>query len=392
MTDQAGRPGRARPPTGGNARRVALDVLDRIDAGGAFANIVLGHALAGSGLSERDRRFVTHLVYGTTRMRRACDFLVDRYLTRSPRPRVRNALRLGAYQLAFADVAPHAAVAETVAVVPRSARGLVNAVLRKVARSVSNAVEWPDDATRLSVPDWVLGRLTQDLGTEQALAALEAMNLPAEVTTRDDGYVQDAASQQVAAAVPAEPGDRVLDVCAAPGGKTTALAAAGAFVVAGDLHTGRLGLVRDNAGRLGVDDAALALVAADGAAPPWRNDAFDHVLVDAPCSGLGTLRRRPDLRWRVEEEAVKRLAELQQRMLLATARKVRPGGTLTYSVCTLTSAESLEVDSVIASEHNDLVPLSRPPSPWETWGRGAILLPQSASTDGMCLFRYRRAA
>lgn len=373
-------------------RRVALDALGRIEEGAAYSNLVLGPVLARSGLDARDRRFVTNLVYGTLRMRRACDFLVDRFLSRPATPRVRNALRMGAYQLAFAEVAPHAAVSETVAVAPRPARGLVNAVLRRVADAVGGdgSAGWPDEATRLSVPDWVLRRLVTDLGHDRAVGALEAMNQPAEVWVRDDGYVQDPASQQVAHAVPAHPGDLVLDACAAPGGKATALAAAGARVVAADVRPSRLGLIAANVRTLGQTGAVL-VAAADATEPPWKDGAFDHVLVDAPCSGLGTLRRRADLRWRVEEGSVARLARLQRRMVSSIARTVRPGGTLSYSVCTLTAAETLEVDGVMAEEHPELVPLARPPAPWEPWGRGAILLPQTAGTDGMCLFRYRRA-
>src|SRR4029453_12102197 len=157
--------------------------LDRID-GGAYANLVLSGALERSGLSRADRRFVTDLVYGTTRMRRACDYLVDRFLARPVEGRVRNALRLGAYQLVFAGVPAHAAVGETVEAAPRRARGLVNAVLRRVADVPAGG---PDDATRLSVPDWVLDRLTKDLGPADAAAALAAMNEPATVTQRADG-------------------------------------------------------------------------------------------------------------------------------------------------------------------------------------------------------------
>jgi 16S rRNA (cytosine967-C5)-methyltransferase len=423
------------------ARRVALDALDRIDAEGAYANLALRPVLDKAGLSPRDRHFVTELVYGTTRQRRACDFLVDRFLTQPTSGRVRNALRLGAYQLAFARLPAHAAVGETVEVVPRSARGLVNAVLRRVAKPAEGEVEWPDDATRLSYPDWVVDRLCTDLGHGRAMAALEAMNEPATVTERDDGYVQDPASQQVAAAVEARAGDRVLDVCAAPGGKATAIARSGAWVVAADVRPSRLELVQANAARLApgqegvpVADAVeppllltsgpglgsgsltgdawtdearlppgargragegrgrLAIAAADGTNPPWRAGAFGWALVDAPCSGLGTLRRRADLRWRVDENAVERLAELQRRLVAATVPLVRPGGVLVYSVCTLTDAESLGVDEHIAVAHPELVPLDPLGAPWEPWGRGAILLPQTAGTDGMCLFRYRRLA
>jgi 16S rRNA (cytosine967-C5)-methyltransferase len=361
-------------------------VLERIDAGGAYANLVLSAALDRSGLADADRRFVTELVYGTTRRRRACDHLVDRFLARPVDGRVRNALRLGAYQLAFAGVAPHAAVGETVEVAPRPARGLVNAVLRRVADA---PVVWPDEATRLSVPDWVFDELTATLGSDRAVAALEVMNEPATVTERADGYVQDEASQRVAAAVEAAAGERVLDLCAAPGGKATALAATGARVVAADVRPARAALVAGNAARTGA--AGVAVVAADGTRPPWRAGSFDRVLVDAPCSGLGTLRRRADLRWRVEPEAVPRLAALQRRLMAAAADLVRPGGVLVYSVCTLTTDESVGVDEWLAAERPDLVPLDLPGAPWEPWGRGAVLLPQTAGTDGMCLFRYRRA-
>jgi 16S rRNA (cytosine967-C5)-methyltransferase len=379
-------PSRRRPPS---SRAVALDVLDRIDDEGAYANLALTGALDRSGLGRADRGFVTDLVYGTTRMRRACDYLADRFLARPVDGRVRNALRLGAYQLAFAGVAPHAAVGETVEVAPRPARGLVNAVLRRVADAPTTT--WPDDATRLSVPDWVLAELTAALGAERAEAAVATMNEPATVSERPDGYVQDPGSQAVATAVGAQPGERVLDLCAAPGGKATALAAAGARVVGADLRVRRAQLVQGNAERVGVAER-LAVVVADGTRPPWPAGTFDRVLVDAPCSGLGTLRRRADLRWRVEPDAVERLATLQRGLLAAAADLVRPGGTLVYSVCTLTTGESTGVDGWLAAERPDLVPVPSPGEPWEPWGRGAILLPQAAGTDGMCLFRYVRDA
>jgi 16S rRNA (cytosine967-C5)-methyltransferase len=116
------------------------------------------------------------------------------------------------------------------------------------------------------------------------------------------------------------------------------------------------------------------------------------VVVDAPCSGLGTLRRRPDLRWRVDPAAIDRLADLQRRLLAAAAGLVRPGGSLVYSVCTLTAAESTGIDGWLAGERPDLAPTEPPGEPWAPWGRGAILLPQAAATDGMCLFRYVRGA
>jgi len=364
-----------------DARAVAYEVLRRIEDDGAYANLVLGPALERSGLDERDRGFVTELVYGVTRMRRACDFHVDRFVLRGIDPPTRTLLRLGAYQLHFLRVPSHAAVSATVDAAPRKTKGFVNAVLRRVATA---PVTWPDDATRLSYPDWVVDRLVADLGPDEALAALESMDERAEATPRADGYVQDLASQWVAEAVGARPGERVADVCAAPGGKATVLAASGAEVVAADLSPVRADLVRDNVARLG---SSATVVAADARNPPFPERSFDRVLVDAPCSGLGVLRRRPDARWRVEPAAVDRLATLQREILDAAIRLIRPNGSLVYSVCTLTSAETLQIDSWLADLHPVLRPLPPLPAPWQRHGRGALLLPQSAGTDGMFLLR-----
>lgn len=363
-----------------SARHLALDALDRIERDGAYANLLLPELLGRSGLEARDRHFTTELVYGTTRMRRACDFLVDRFLTRDLDLRVRNALRLGAYQLHMLGMPPHAAVGETVEVAPKAARGLVNAVLRRVA---DHPVVWPDDATRLSYPDWIVAALTTDLGTEAAVAALEIMNTAPPVTERADGYVQDRASQWVAEAVDAQPGERVADVCAAPGGKATMLAATGAWVVAADMRQARIGLVRANA-------PELPVVVADAARPPFPPASFDRVLVDAPCSGLGALRRRPDARWRIDAASPDRLAAVQRRLVDAAVTLLRPGGTLFFSVCTLTGAESHGIDEHLAATHPELEPTGAPVEPWVVHGRGARLLPQSADTDGMYLLRLRR--
>ena len=362
------------------AREVALDALDRVERDGAYANLLLPELLSRTGLEARDRHFATELVYGTTRMRRACDLLVDRFLTRELDLRVRNALRLGAYQLHFLQMPPHAAVGETVGIAPKPARGLVNAVLRRVA---DNPVTWPDEATRLSYPDWIVDRLTADLGHDDAVAALEVMNTAPPVTERADGYVQDLASQWVAEAVGALPGDRVADLCAAPGGKATALAATGATVIAADIRKARVGLIRSNG-------PGLPLVAADAARPPFRAGSLDRVLIDAPCSGLGTLRRRPDARWRIDAESPERLAAVQRALVDAAVPLVRPGGTLVYSVCTLTDAETVAIDRHVAQVHPDLEPVDPPATPWRPHGRGAVLLPQDADTDGMFLLRLRR--
>ena len=179
---------------GSSARQVAFDTLKRIDHKGAFANLVLDAELKRSDLQDQDRRFATQLVYGTTRMRRACDFLVDRFTMREVDPAVRTLLRLGAYQLHYLSTPDHAAVDATVGLASKKARGFVNAVLRKVATA---SVEWPSDAIRLSYPDWLVERLIDDHGRDDALAMLERMNVEPSVHERSDGYVQDPASQWV---------------------------------------------------------------------------------------------------------------------------------------------------------------------------------------------------
>lgn len=362
-----------------DARRVALDALIRIEEQDAYANLALGAILERSKLDARDRGFVTELVYGVTRMRRACDFLIDRFTMRPLDVPTRILLRLGAYQLHFLRVPAHAAVSATVEIAPGRTRGLANAVLRRIAEA---PVEWPDDATRLSYPDWLVERLVTDLGADDALAALAVMDEPPEVTERPDGYVQDQASQWVAEVVGAHPGDVVADVCAAPGGKATAM---DGTVHATDLSPVRAGLVRDNAARLG---RSVTVVAADARRPPYRPATFDRVLVDAPCSGLGVLRRRPDARWRVDGSAIERLAALQREILEGAIPLLKPGGTLVYSVCTLTAAETLDIDAWLAGAHPELVAQPPPGGPWRPHGRGALLLPQAAGTDGMAVFRY----
>ncbi|HUP71297.1 MAG TPA: transcription antitermination factor NusB [Acidimicrobiales bacterium] len=386
----ADRPGRY---GGGNsARAVAIDAMVRIEEG-AYANLIVPELLAASDLATRDRAFATNLVYGATRMRRSCDWLVDRFVDRPLEPVVRAVLRLGAYQLVFLHTPPHAGVSAMVEVAPTRAKGLVNAVLRKVAADPSP--HWPDAATRLSYPDWIIRRLAVDLGMNEAEAALEQMNVAAEVTERDDGYVQDPASQEVAAQVGAAAGDRVVDLCAAPGGKATAMASAMSrapvepgLVIAADSSVHRARLVASNVDRLGSPN--VAVVVADGRRPPFAAGTIDRVLVDAPCSGLGVLRRRPDARWRINADDVDRLAELQRQLLSGAITLLRPGGILVYSVCTLTLAETADIDNWLAGAYPELVTLPPPGPPWAPLARGARLLPQSAGTDGMFLLKLRR--
>jgi 16S rRNA (cytosine967-C5)-methyltransferase len=366
---------------GDDPRRVALRALRRIDEG-AFANLVLPPLLERSDLDERDRHFATELTYGTTRMRRACDWLVDRFVTRPVDPDVRNALRLGAYQLEHLKTPPHAAVSSTVDVAPGRARGFVNAVLRKVAGAPRP--EWPDLATELSYPDWIVERLSADLGADDARAALMAMNEPRPPTVRADGYVQDTASQWVAAAADADGASLAVDTCAGPGGKATALGAE--RVLAFDVQPHRAALVAANATRHRHPEVHTAI--ADGRSVPLPRRCADRVLVDAPCSGLGVLGRRADARWRVGSADVDRLAMLQRELLAEALDLVRSGGLVVYSACTLTRAETVDIDSWLFDEHAEFRAVP-PPAPWTAIRRGGRVLPQDHGTDGMYVLRLR---
>jgi len=377
----------------GDPRRLAISALVRIDTEGAFANVVLPKMLEDSGLDSRDRGFVTELVYGSTRRRRALDHVVDRYLMSDPPPTARAALRLGAYQLIELGTPAHAAVSATVSAAPKRFRGLVNAVLRKVAIAAEAGISYPDAAVELSYPDWVVEILRHDLGDGPAEDALRTMNKAASVHRREDGYIQDPSSQLVAAAVPAATGSLVLDMCAAPGGKATALAGRGATVVAADLRPSRVGLIATNRVALALEH--LHPVVADGLQPPFRGAVFDAVIVDAPCSGLGALRRRPDARWRIQPSDVGNLAELQAALLTQAAALVKPGGSLVYSVCTLTDAETIgpirEVTASGALDGFETAPVGEGEWQPRAGTNSAMLLPGD-DHDGMALAVWRRTA
>jgi 16S rRNA (cytosine967-C5)-methyltransferase len=368
-------------------------------------------------------------------------------------PVVRAALRMGAYQLTE-GVPAHAAVGETVTAVASrapAARGYVNGVLRAVARA---GPEWPwpggdgVDAlgVRYSQPDWMVEMLLAQFATDTARAVMASADTAPAVTLRvnprratpdsveaelvaagvrvergkllpdalvatglgdvgalaavRDGRAtpQDQASQAVARLIAARVGGaplgpqvRVLDVAAAPGGKATGIAertADGTLVVAGDLN-------RSRAGRIGITTTRLGLpgivpVVADGRQPPVRSASFDAVLVDAPCSGLGVLRRRPDARWRVDPADVETLASLQRELLTAVADTVRPGGVLVYAVCTFSDAETRGVDTWAADHLAGFRAIAPPGPPWRPHGRGALLLPSDADTDGMFVLVLER--
>jgi 16S rRNA (cytosine967-C5)-methyltransferase len=362
------------------ARSAAFEVVRRVFEHEAYADRVLVTATAG--LAERDRALAQQIAYGTVQRVRVLDHAIDRIGRRPVRkldPPVLAALRIGAFQLAFLDGVPaHAAVNESVELVRRSrlerAVPFTNAVMRRLSREVRELIEaLPDGALRLSYPDWVADVWRRDLGPEEAVALMKAQNEAPETVVRlvrgeiegeptdvpgayrvarvDEAalaegriWPQSRGSVLAGLAVGSREDERILDLCAAPGGKATQLAGA---VVAVEKHQGRARSLVENVRRLGAD--SVRVVYADALDLPSELTAFDRALVDAPCSGLGVLNSRPDLRWRAEP-----LPELQLALLLAAVERVRPGGSITYSVCTINADENEAVVDAAGLEPDDL--------------------------------------
>ena len=377
------------------ARRAAYAVVRRVLTEGAWADRAL-HGEA-RGLDARDRAFAKQLAFGTVQRRLSLDHLIAERTEGRLEPGVRAALQLGLYQLLFLDrVAAHAAIAEAVELAkPSPGHRVVNAVLRRVQRE---GAELPSDATpagaavRHSHPEWIVRLWWGLLGADEARALLAADNEPAELALRVNplvahdlsdipgrteghtivvdgpfdalahpGYAagaftpQSRASQLVAPLLDPRPGERVLDLCAAPGGKTTHLAALmgdEGEIVAVEKHPGRARALEVTARRMRASSVRVVV----GDATAFRDaDGFDRVLLDPPCSGLGTLRSHPDLRFRVTPRAVALLAAGQDALLAAARRALRPGGRLVYSVCTISPAEErlAAADAVRTYPHKD---------------------------------------
>ena len=396
------------------ARQAAYEVVLRVFEHDAYADRALAGAAAT--LDVRDRALAQQIAYGTVQRVRALDHGIEA-LARRPvaklDPPVRTALRIGAYQLAYlTGVARHAAVNETVELV-RSA-GLVravaftNAVMRRLTVGLRGLLAGlPDGPLKLSYPDWIADVWERDLGRDQALALMRAQNEPAETVVRllrgeidgeptdvpgayrvervDDRalaggriWPQSRGSQLAGHAVGARPGERTLDVCAAPGGKATQLAGE---VVAVEKHEGRARELAANAVRLGATN--VRVVTADALALPGELRGFDRALVDAPCSGLGVLNSRPDLRWRAEP-----LPDLQLALLRAAAERVRPGGAVVYSVCTVNASENEAVVDACGLVVDDLGaewPAFRHPTRPEF----LLTLPHVHRTSGFFVARLR---
>ncbi|MGB5167064.1 MAG: transcription antitermination factor NusB [Acidimicrobiia bacterium] len=397
---------------GVEARVIAATLLHRIVEEGAYSNVVVRTGT--QDLERRNALFVQLLVYTAIRYLDRIDRTIDARVTREVDQIVRSILRIGVAEILFTDGERHAVVDSAVEAtrafdVPR-ASGFVNGVLRNVARHGEPPL--PDgpsgEALRVGVPEWLYRDLVAAYGVDTATAFFEASNLPTRVGVRrrfgdapgtpahgindafildeltghrdaianGDLVVSDPASTAVAAALEPQAGDRILDLAAAPGGKSlhlSDLVGGRGLIVAMDRHERKAAAAQRRTQDLG---ATVQWVVGDAVSPPFGEASFDRVLLDAPCTGLGTLRRRPEIRHRIDEDSAAIAGRLQRRMIEAALALVRPGGRLVYSVCTVTPDETTKVVAGTGS---------RAPAglPGVALDGGLLLAPHLTGTDGM---------
>lgn len=430
------------------ARACAHAVLRRTFEHGAFTDRAFH--VAAAGLDPRERAFAMRLAYGAVQRRATLDHAIEAFAERSIDaldPPLLATLRLGLYELFWLESAPHAVVNDAVELAKRSrGHGLANAVLRRATREGAALLAGLGDATpaaaaiKHSMPKWIVDLWWETLGPDVARALLARANEPAEHSLRANTLVGDAgslaaalalatsvpgdppeavivldrfdahgselwrsgafmpqsrAAMLVAHALDPQPGERVLDLCAAPGAKTThlaALMAATGEIVAVERHAGRARSLRRTLERMGAVNVSVEV--GDAAEPSvYGRVGFDRVLLDPPCSGLGTVQSRPDLRWRASPQALILLAGEQARLLSAAATAVAPGGTLVYSTCTISPAENELQIAAFLDIHVDFAVIDlRPRFPaWAKSGPQVLALPSVQGSDGFFVAALRRA-
>ena len=436
------------------ARDAALGVLVRCRTAQAWADAALAAQLPRDGLTGPEASLCSRIDYGVTQNRLLLDINLGAYCSQKIdhlQPPLAEILRIGAYQILFLDKIPDSAAVDQAVEQAKAngrakAAGLVNAVLRQVSRNKNALPPIPDRdevqylSIRYSHPKWLVKRLLALLGRAEAEAALAAGNAPAPLTVQvnplkanaedltaaleasgvtvrrhpwvpgcleleragdlsalapfraGEFLVQDPAARLVSQIAGVRPGMRVLDVCAAPGGKSFASALQmedRGEILACDLHENKLKRIREGAERLGL--TCIRTEAADGRAfrPEWEG-AFDAVLVDAPCSGLGIIRKKPDIRYK-RPDGLFTLPVIQRAILDNAARYVKPGGTLVYSTCTILPEENQDVTDGFLAEHPDFgrTPFVLPPPVGETGGQ-VTLWPHRHNTDGFYICRMER--
>lgn len=423
------------------ARAAAFDILLRIEREATFSSVLLPHYE--DKLDVKDKGLCHELTLGVLRRKLYLDAIIDRLSNnRSLDVEVRIALQIGLYQLVFLDrVPPHSAINESVELVSRakktSAKSFVNALLRKFQREPIE-LKYSNETERISIstshPRWLVERWIRQFGIDEAAALCEANNrtpplvfrfinndekntehtLSSEGVQKSDFvhgcfraaamsksltdlakgnriYFQDEGSQLVARAVIAEGGTRVLDICAAPGGKTTMIAGdKEKFVVAGDVHSSRAARLAENCAKHNALNVSIIRYDAETALP-FKNESFDVVFVDAPCTGTGTIRHNPEIRYSVAEKDFNELSGKQLRILNNASELTAPGGSLIYSTCSLEEDENEAVCEKFLAENTEFEIAGLDISErFRTADGYARIFPQRDDMDGFFIGKFRR--
>lgn len=439
-----------------NARAIALNILNEIYQEKAYANISLSRHLTKNSLSDQDRRFITELVYGTVKAGDTLLWILKKFINRplgKIEPVIVNILRLGIYQIVFMDKIPSSAACnEAVNLAkkfsnPGSAK-FVNGILRNLIRQPEKyTMPTGNKAAEISVreqhPLWLVKKFIHTFGSEAALALCRFNNTNAPLVLRTNtlkitrkelinelnnsgcevnssdltpegivcskhpalntlkplqnglAQVQDESSMLVAHVLDPKPGDFIIDTCSAPGGKTTHIAALmnnTGTVIAGDIYEHKLKIINENAARLGIDIIETQLLDARQIGDLYPQKA-DKILVDAPCSGLGVLRRKPDSRWNKTEELLYELPPLQLEILHSAAKSVKIGGVLVYSTCTIMPEENQNViDAFLTAQPNFVLDDVHKYLPFKhkSKNRTLQLMPHVDHTDGFFIARLIR--
>ncbi len=431
-----------------NARRVAVTAISRWERDGKYINLELDATLERSALTGADRALAAAIIYGVVERKLTLDAETERLSGRELSrldAETKAAISVGLYQLIYMDkIPPHAAVNETVAAAPQRSRGLVNAVLRRSIREGCKVLlpdREADEAAYLSrlnsVPEWIVRSWIRDYGADAEGIAASANSHPAVTlrvndlrTTQEDllrrfhaegveaeavdvapdmirllsgqkitelyGYseglwfVEDAASRLAALALGARPGEMVADVCAAPGGKSFSVAIDmqnKGKLCSHDLHKNKIRLITSGAERLGI--TIIDAFVRDATKCDGGEGTFDRVLCDAPCSGLGVIAKKPDIRYKNEADVI-RLPEIQYSILSASAKLVKSGGMLVYSTCTLRREENDMIRERFLAETEDFVPYLPEDFPIQTDGGAVTLMPHKHGTDGFYIAGFKR--
>jgi len=436
----------------GNVRDAAFSILWAVENKQAYSNLLLHQTIESYGISAKNRGLLTEITYGTLQHQMTLDYYLEPFLKGKVEPWVKTLLRMSLYQIVYLDRVPtHAVIHEAVEIAKRRGHGgvasLVNGVLRSVQRTgVRSFNTIADPIEKISIetshPAWMIKRWAEQFGLEktremalennkipsqtvrvntvkatvdEAIEMLESEGLeavrskiipeclfvtggqPARTATFEKGFItiQDESSMLPSYALQVEPGMKVLDMCAAPGGKSTHIAEKlgnKGSLLSMDLHPHKVKLIRESADRLG--HSVIETEAGDGKKSVERfgKEQFDRILVDAPCSGLGVIKRKPDIKYTKKEEDFNRLQEIQIELLDQAAQLLKPAGILVYSTCTVDNTENRGTAERFLKEHPEMekIQVSLPEALGIKHTGFVQIFPQDFGSDGFFIAAFRK--